>query len=157
MKSEYIALAGRIKRALLDLEGVVKRAEWLQSKAQTSGDDGFYDGVALNLHGFYSGIERILERLAETLDGNLPKGENWHQALLVQVSNEVTGIRPAVISQQTLKRLDEYRGFRHVVRNVYTFHFDEAKLEKLVIGASDAFAQVRVEILAFADFLDAQE
>ena len=55
MKSEYIVLAGRIKRALLDLEGVVKRAEWLQSKAQTSGDDGFFDGVALNLHGFYSG------------------------------------------------------------------------------------------------------
>ena len=66
-------------------------------------------------------------------------------------------IRPAVISQQTLKRLDEYRGFRHVVRNVYTFHFDEAKLEKLVMGASDAFTQVRAEILAFADFLDAQE
>ena len=55
MKSEYIALAGRIKRALLDLEGVVSRAEWLQSKAETSGDDGFFDGVALNLHGFYSG------------------------------------------------------------------------------------------------------
>ena len=102
-------------------------------------------------------LPEINERLAGTLDGSLPKGENWHQALLVQVSNEVTGIRPAVISKQTLKRLDEYRGFRHVVRNVYTFHFDEAKLEKLVIGAGDVFAQVRVEILAFADFLDAQE
>jgi hypothetical protein len=103
----------------------------------------------LNLHGFYSGIERIFERLAETLDGSLPKGENWHQALLVQMSKEVAGIRPAVISPQTLKHLDEYRGFRHVVRNVYTFHFDEAKLEKLVLGAGDAFAQVREEILAF--------
>ncbi len=111
----------------------------------------------MNLHGFYSGIERIFERLAETLDGNLPKGENWHQALLVQMSKDVTGIRPAVISLQTLKRLDEYRGFRHVVRNVYTFHFDEAKLEKLVLGAGDTFAQARVEILAFADFLEAQE
>lgn len=73
------------------------------------------------------------------------------------MSKEVTGIRPAVISQQTLKRLDEYRGFRHVVRNVYTFHFDEAKLEKLVMGVEGVFTQVRAEILAFADFLDAQE
>ena len=40
---------------------------------------------------------------------------------------------------------------------MYTFHFDEAKLEKLVLGAGDAFAQVRAEVLAFADFLDAQE
>lgn len=113
--------------------------------------------MALNLHGFYSGLERILERLAETVDGSLPKGENWHQALLVQMSKEVTGIRPAVISLQTLKRLDEYRGFRHVVRNVYTFHFDAAKLENLVLGVGDAFAQARAEVLAFADFLDAQE
>ena len=73
------------------------------------------------------------------------------------MSKEVSGIRPAVISPQTLKRLDEYRGFRHVVRNVYTFHFDEAKLEKLVLGTGDTFAHVRAEILAFADFLDAQE
>ena len=63
----------------------------------------------------------------------------------------------AVISHQTLKYLDEYRGFRHVVRNVYTFHFDEAKLEKLVMGAKDTFSQVRAEIIAFADFLEAQE
>ncbi len=111
----------------------------------------------MNLHGFYSGIERIFEHLAGTLDGNLPQGENWHKVLLVQMSKEVPGIRPAVISLQTLKRLDEYRGFRHVVRNVYTYHFDEAKLEKLVLGAGEVFAQVKMELLAFADFLDVQE
>lgn len=90
--------------------------------------------MALNLHGFYSGIERIFERLVETLDGNLPKGENWHQALLVQMSKEVTGIRPAVISLQTLKRLDEYRGFRHVVRNVYNFHLTRRNLRSWCWG-----------------------
>jgi hypothetical protein len=136
---------------------VVNRLVEAWQRARRSGDDFYLDSVALNLHGFYSGIERIFERLAETLDGSLPKGENWYQALLVQMSKEVPGIRPAVISQQSLKRLDEYRGFRHVVRNVYTFHFDEAKLEKLVAGVEEAFAQVRVELLAFADFLDAQE
>lgn len=61
-----------------------------------------------------------------------------------------------MISRQLSQRLDEYRGFRHVVRNVYTFHFDIAKLEKLVLGVEETFAHVRVELLAFADFLDAQ-
>ena len=157
MNTPLHGLAERIRQELVELDHVVVRISEAWQRARRSGDDFYLDSVALNLHGFYSGIERILVRLAETLDGNLPKGENWHQALLVQVSNEVAGIRPAVISQQTLKRLDEYRGFRHVVRNVYTFHFDEAKLEKLVLGAGDVFAQVRAEILAFADFLDAQE
>jgi len=73
------------------------------------------------------------------------------------MSKEVAGIRPAVISQQTLNGLDEYRGFRHVVRNVYTFHFDQAKLEKLVVEAMDTYVQAKAEILAFLDFLDTQE
>jgi hypothetical protein len=90
---------------LFELDQVVDRLLEAWQRARRSGDDLYLDSVALNLHGFYSGIERIFERLAETLDGSLPKGENWHQALLVQMSKEVTRIRPAVISQQTLKRL----------------------------------------------------
>jgi hypothetical protein len=151
------SLTERIRQELVELDQVVYRLLEAWQRARRSGDDFYLDSVALNLHSFYSGIERIFERLAETLDGSLPKGENWHQALLVQMSKEVAGVRPAVISQQTLKRLDEYRGFRHVVRNVYTFHFDAAKLEKLVIGAEDTFAQVKAELLAFANFLEAQE
>jgi hypothetical protein len=157
VNAPFHGLTERIRQKLVELDQVVTRLSEAWQRAHRSGDNFYLDSVALNLHGFYSGLERIFERLAETLDGSLPKGKNWHRALLVQMSNEVTGIRPAVISQQTLKRLDEYRGFRHVVRNVYTFHFDEAKLEKLVMGAGDVFAQARAEIFAFVDFLDAQE
>ena len=156
MTTSLKGLSERIKQEIVELELVVSRLQEAWQRALRSGDDFYLDSVALNLHGFYSGIERIFERLAETLDGSLPKGENWHQALLIQMSKEVEGIRPAVISQQTLKYLDEYRGFRHVVRNVYTFHFDEAKLEKLVIGTKDTFSLVKIEILAFTDFLEAQ-
>lgn len=157
MNTPLYGLTERIRQGLVELDQVVARLIEAWQRARRSGDDFYLDSVALNLHGFYSGIERIFECLAKTLDGSLPKGENWHQALLVKMSQEVKGIRPAVISQQVSKRLDEYRGFRHVVRNVYTFHFDVAKLEKLVIGAEDIFAQVRAELLAFADFLDTQK
>jgi len=157
LKTSLKGLSERIKMEIVDLELVVSRLLEAWQRALRSGDDFYLDSVALNLHGFYSGIERIFERLAETLDGSLPKGENWHQALLIQMSKEVEGIRPAVISQQTLKYLDEYRGFRHVVRNVYTFHFDEAKLEKWGMGAKEDGSQKKTEILAFTDFLEAQE
>ena len=52
--------------------------------------------------------------------------------------------------------LDEYRGFRHVVRNVYAFRFDQAKVQKLVQEVPAVFSQVRAELLAFADFLEQQ-
>jgi hypothetical protein len=114
----------------------------------------YLDGVALNLHGFYMGIERILTRIAETIDGKLPHGEGWHLLLLEQITKEVSGIRPAVISTETGTRLDEYRRFRHVVRNVYTHSFDPAKLGKLVNSAPELFAQTKAELLAFAAFLE---
>ena len=153
MTSEYIALAGRIKRALLDLEGVVNRAEWLQSKAQTSGDDGFFDGVALNLHGFYSGVERIFEDIARTLERSIPMGVEWHQDLLLQMSAEISSIRPPVIAMDTRECLDEYRGFRHVVRNVYTFHLRPTRLQELTKQLRQCHQMVERDLSDFIAFL----
>jgi len=81
--SEQIALAGRIRGYLAELEKVVNRAVLLSTKAINSGDDGYWDGVALNLHSFYSGAERIFEDIARTIDGNLPSEPDWHIGILV--------------------------------------------------------------------------
>lgn len=120
----YSVLAGRIHEALSDLERVVHRAEELLNKAQQHNDDGYLDGVASNLHGFYAGVERIFEDIARNLDEAVPTGADWHRDLLLQMSASIDRIRPAVISQETRFCLEEYRGFRHVVRNVYTFNMN---------------------------------
>jgi hypothetical protein len=43
------------------------------------------------------------------------------------MATEIPQVRPAVISEAIYKQLDDYRGFRHDVRNVYTYKFDPAK------------------------------
>ena len=101
MKSELMALAGRIRRIVSDLEQVVRRAESLMHKAKQTGDDGYLDGVALNLHGFYSGAERLFEDIARTLEKALPAGAGWHQDLLLQMSAEVPSIRPPVLRRRS--------------------------------------------------------
>jgi len=154
VNSQLHQLAGRIRDQLAEIEQVKQRVESGWQRAQQSNDDYYLDGVALNLHGFYSGLERIFELIAIRVDNTKPTGENWHQALLVQMTTEVPDVRPAVISALTRSQLDEYRGFRHVVRNVYTFKFDPAKVEKLVINLQTSLVQVRAELLAFADFLE---
>jgi len=63
-------------------------------------------------------------------------------------------VRPAVISEQSLEALDEYRGFRHIVRHVYTFNFDPVKAQRLIEKSSTVYAAVREELLAFANFLE---
>lgn len=149
-------LAQRIRGELAEIAYIVRRIETGWERVQRSHDDYYLDGVALNLHGFYSGLERTFELIAANVDGTKPTGENWHQALLQQMTHEQPGVRPAVISETTFASLDDYRGFRHVVRNVYAFKFDPSKIQNLVVKVSPSFLQVQTELLAFADFLDQQ-
>jgi hypothetical protein len=150
-------LAMRIRNELPEIEHTLKRAVGGIKRAKETGDDYYLDGVALNLHSFYSGIERIFELIAVNVDDSRPEGENWHQTLLKQMAEEMTDVRPAVISDSVRLGFDEYRGFRHIVRNVYTYKFDSARIEKLTEKAGPLFARLREELQAFADFLEASD
>jgi hypothetical protein len=154
LRDKLRSLAHRIRANLDDLEQILDRITVGWQRATQTNDDYYLDSVALNLHGFYSGVERIFELVAENVEGKLPQGENWHQLLLQQMAQEVPGTRPALISDKIHQQLSEYRGFRHIVRNVYTYNFDPAKMEKLVNSAPVVFAALKAELYAFASFLE---
>ena len=151
---ELTGLVKRIRQELEELERILDRAKEGWERSLRSNDDYYLDGVALNLHGFYSGFERIFTHIAETIDGEMPHGEDWHRLLLGQMKKEIPGIRPAVISIKSGEILGDLRKFRHVVRNVYTHHLDPERLEKLVKSSSEGFTQLSAEISAFAAFLE---
>ncbi len=111
MNDHLHQLADRIRNDLVELGRVVGRVDegWARSKRST--DDYYLDSVALNLHGFYSGLERVFERITAAVDGFKPGGESWHQALLQQMRKEVPGVRPAVISDEAREGLEEFRCF----------------------------------------------
>ena len=127
---KHPALAARILKELQELEQVVNRCLDIWQQAETSGDDRYIDGVALNLHSFYTGLERIFELVAAEVDRSLTSGAQWHQALLRQVATPIPDLRPAVITDAVRDRLDRYRGFRHVVRNIYAFELDKCLLRR---------------------------
>lgn len=154
MNEAYNALKGRIFQTLSDVEQVVSRTEFLMDKAKKNSDDGYLDGVALNLHSFYTGVERIMEDIARTVEKSLPSDSNWHQTLLLQMSAAMNSVRPAVISRETRHCLDEYRGFRHVVRNVYTFNLKSSRLQELTQQLRECFRAVQSDLDKFAIFLD---
>lgn len=153
----YRALAGRIRQLLNDIERVVQRIELLHKKAKSTGDTGYFDGVALNLHSFYSGIEAGFEDIGRTIDLALPTGPNWHQELLQQMTAELNDLRPAVIQRETRFCLDEYRAFRHLVRNVYTFHLKPSRLEELANEVQQCFGLVSQDFSDFIHFLQEME
>ena len=66
MKDDNLSgLANRIRQELTELEYVLARMNEGWERAHHSNDDYYLDGVALNLHGFYSGLERIFVQIAE--------------------------------------------------------------------------------------------
>jgi len=147
------ALADRIFSELLELSALTDRIQHAWEMVKEKSDDFYLDSVALNLHSFYSGLERIFERVATSIDGNLPSGANWHQELLEQMGCEKTGNRPAVISMELKEKLESYRGFRHVVRNVYSYHLNPDKIKLLVENLPDTLMKTESALQAFADFL----
>ena len=151
---EYFGLIRRIHQELSEIHIVLTRINTSWEGARRSNDDAYLDSVALNLHGFYSGFERIFTHIAETVDNELPRGDNWHELLLRQMTSKVSDIRPASVEITAGRLLDELRRFRHVVRNVYTHNFIPENIGKLVKYANEAFERLQAELNTFADFLE---
>jgi hypothetical protein len=152
----YIVLAERIRKELDDLERLVARADRAMKTARTNPQDAdlYIDSASLNLHDVYSGFERMFKQIAATVDGNVPTEPEWHKELLEQMGLDLPKFRPPVLTTDSIRRLDEYLRFRHVVRNVYTFSFDPERIGRLVKELKPSFDQVRRELLAFVDFLE---
>ena len=157
MTADMVALASRVRAEIVELEQIIERAERLHKKAQESVDADYLDGVALNLHGFYAGVERIFEEIARDLDDSVPSGPEWHRHLLMQMSVELSNVRPPVIHRRTRECLDEYRGFRHVVRHVYAFNLRPSRLQELVADLRACYLKLTGDITAFCDFLASQD
>jgi hypothetical protein len=151
---DYRAVAGRIKQELTALEAVAARVCGAWAEAALSPGGYNVDAAALNLHGFYAGLERVFLVVAERIDESVPSGASWHQELLRQMAVELPDTRPAVISERLAAELDRYRGFRHVVRNVYAYVLDAHRVGELVESLPPTLARLRAELTEFAEVLD---
>jgi hypothetical protein len=152
----YRELFERVRGEIPDLDHVAQRSlqSWSRVQRESNEQDAYLDSVALNLHSFYSGLERLFELIARHMDRALPSGESWHRDLLLQMAQEVAEVRPAVIDRDSASTLDEFRRFRHLVRNVYTMNLSPDKVAGLMSTVPELWPKVRAELLAFADFLE---
>ena len=154
MNMRSVVFKARVEAELEDLDKVVQRtlSAWRYAKEQHN--DLFLDAAALNLHGFYAGVERIFEMISKEIDHSVPSGNAWHRELVYQMTMDIESIRPPVISKELERVLDEYRGFRHVVRNVYTYNLSEDRLRTLIEGLQDGFTRLRIELGQFLALID---
>jgi len=154
MNKKYLTLGSHIREELSEIQIIIQRAKKAWSLALAKDDLLYLDSVALNLHDFYSGLERIFERVAENIDEIKPENLNWHQQILKQMAMEIPKVRPAVVSQDLKEDLDKYRAFRHIVRNIYAHNFRIDKIKDLMVNIDKILGELEKELLIFCEFLE---
>jgi hypothetical protein len=158
------ATATRLARlaveARVDLRALEDRAAEVVGLLNDWARDGSLDRpslvlVAANLHGWYTGLETLLERVARLLDGEVPGGPAWHVELLSQAAIAVPGVRPAILPPAVLGDLHELRKFRHFFRNAYGLDLDPGRVRIQAESLARVHPLVATSVGALVSLVDA--
>ncbi len=77
--------------------------------------------------------------VVEEADGRVPRGSEWHAALLREAAAPGPNGRPPVIGAEAFELLDDLRRFRHVARHHYGLALDEEAVEENVAVCDACF------------------
>ncbi len=114
-----------------------------------------YDRGAIGylLHNFYNGCETIFRAIASFFENDLGPG-TWHADVLRRMRLEIPGYRPVVIDEELYRLLEDFRGFRHVFRNCYSFELDWERERLVAYRFRRAATLLRIQIEHFLGELD---
>ena len=92
------------------------------------------------LHNLYCAFEDLFKLVTGFWENNVPTDGEFHIHLLKRMLVRVEGIRPALLSEESYRCLNEVRGFRHAFRHAYSYGLDEERVAFLlrrVLGKRD--------------------
>lgn len=137
-ESHLLITISRIKAELTNIQRLLSKLEerrLLSTSAQRKNkliDEFMLRAVGSVLHDFYTSVENVFKIVARNIDGSLPENMEWHVELLNQMSIGIEKTRPALIHEKTRDLLNEFRGFRHIFRNIYGFNLVRERVEHLL-------------------------
>ncbi len=125
------------------------------SNLDSDGVKGYTARMALmhSMQSGYTSFENGLKRILAMIDEPLPRGDDWHAALLLRAAKSVEGSRPAIFSSSFMATADQVRRFRHVATRSYD-NFNVAE----VSGSIDAATLMAENLMnEFGRFREAME
>jgi hypothetical protein len=109
--------------------------------------------VAERLHRFYSGVEQVMKRIANRLDGGTPEGKHWHKELLKQMSRHGEA-RPPLFSEDIRQSLLDFQGFRHFYRESYLVDLQWEQMTSLINEFEDLYESSTKSIETFIENIE---
>ena len=154
MRNHFKILAVDLQRELANLERLQAELFPLLPAPGAGEPSGpIVRAIASILHDFYGGVERLFRRVAEGMDGEIPRGENWHIELLQRMTVEVPEVRPVVVSTSLVEDLEGYLRFRHVFRNTYGYQLRWGKFSHLATAMAETLRRFEDEMAVFIECL----
>jgi hypothetical protein len=153
MPSRLSALSADIQRELDSLHGLCSEASDLIDRSGDKAASVEIRAAGSILHDFYTGVEKVFQRIALELDGGMPAGPDWHLDLLLRMTVPVEKTRPAVISKELGRELAEYLRFRHVFRHLYGFELRWDRCRSLLEQLPRLAGRINEELQRFRSFL----
>jgi len=87
-------------------------------------DEARLESAAYQLHNLFNAVEDLLRLVATAFENQIADTGRWHIKLLRRMSHGVEGVRPALLSRETYRRLDALRSFRHFFRHAHSTSID---------------------------------
>ena len=84
------------------------------------------------MHNLYCAFEDLFKMVAGFWENNLIANGEYHIHLLKRMLVEIKGVRPALLTSDSYKFLNELRGFRHVFRHAYSYGLDAERVSALL-------------------------
>jgi hypothetical protein len=157
-REEVLAFIAEINEAIASIDlirdEIIIAGKKLNKKSKSE-KEYIIESLALKLHNFYTSCERIFERIAGDINGNVPHSLDWHKRLLKNMTLDIKGLRPPVLNRSTEKLLEEYLKFRHLVRNIYGFELQEERMMPLINGINTVSKDFHKDMTKFISFLKA--
>ena len=69
------------------------------------------------------------------------------------MATDIKTVRPAVLNEETVRRLDEYLRFRHLFRHIYGFNLEWDRCRELLDDLPAIFDRLTEQLAAFDAFL----
>lgn len=131
-----------IDRMKAEYDAFVADVDWESPSVYEKATVGYY------LHNFYNACESIFRSVARAFENQIDSAA-WHASVLKRMKLDIPSVRPPVISEELYRLLDDFRAFRHVFRNAYSFELDWAKERLVAEKLPSAVAKVKAEVAAF--------
>jgi hypothetical protein len=106
------------------------------------------------LGNYYTCVETIFLRISQHFENSLSHSE-WHKDLLRKMRIDVPKIRPAVITEETFRNLDELLRFRHFRRYYLEFEYDWPRLRLVESAYQTVRDRLDGELDHYEAFLEA--